>query len=233
MAELKPWFPWEPLEDFEEEMHFLLSGGGSLDRLAGEYLAVPELAALGFYRDGTPRKFVADQTGHPHPRVMLIGEAPGGDEDEAGEPFVGVAGRLLNETLAEAGVSRTDDCWATNPLKHRPIDDAGKNRTPTPREIELARPFLLREIELLDPLIVVTLGNVPTETVWPDAPGILTCQGEWRELPDGRAHLPVVHPSFALRDRRGPGMEAFRSGLAKLGEMVALIRTPTSEELAS
>ncbi len=218
MTRLSPWSPWGPLEEHEAD---LVQLGADLSQLADHYMDVPELAALAIRADGTERPYVTDRTGHPHPLVLLVGEAPGGDEDREGEPFVGRAGRFLDRELERAGIGRRDDCYATNSLKHRPVDERDRNRRPTDREVELSRPFLLREIELIDPLIVVTLGGVGTSVVWPEAPSITVCQGELRELPTGHSHLPVVHPSFAMRDEYGAPGQMFRHGVRRLGELVA------------
>jgi uracil-DNA glycosylase family 4 len=92
--------------------------------------------------------------------VMLVGEAPGADEDRTGRPFVGAAGRLLTETLARLGVSR-DDVYITNVVKCRPPN----NRTPTQVEVETCLPYLLRQIELLKPRRIVALGLTSAKTL--------------------------------------------------------------------
>jgi DNA polymerase len=92
--------------------------------------------------------------------VMLVGEAPGADEDRTGRPFVGAAGRLLTETLARLGVSR-DDVYITNVVKCRPPN----NRTPTQVEVETCLPYLLRQIELLKPKRIVALGLTSAKTL--------------------------------------------------------------------
>jgi uracil-DNA glycosylase family 4 len=209
MLVMTPWRPWPPDEvearyyDWQEELH----------RIEDDYLRDPVLAAL----EQTATRLVEDDTGDPHPRIVFIGEAPGEEEDRTGVPFVGKSGKCLDEELRPLHIDRSKH-YTSNVLKHRPPG----NRTPTAAEITAAAPFLRREIDLLDPLIVVTMGNVPTQALWPEAPGITRCHGIARSLSDGRVHLPVVHPSYALRSAEG--MAAFRVDLAVLAELLSATR---------
>ena len=99
-------------------------------------------------------------TGHPQADIMFVGEAPGFYEDRQGEPFVGAAGKLLNELLQSIGLSR-GDIFIANVIKCRPPN----NRDPLPEEIETCKPFLLQQIELISPKLVCTLGNFATQTL--------------------------------------------------------------------
>lgn len=133
--------------------------------------------------------------GDPHARVMLIGEAPGRDEDLSGLPFVGAAGKLLSELLAHAGLSR-EEVYIANVLKCRPPG----NRNPRPEEIERCTPFLEEQIRLVDPEVIVTLGNFATRFVLGTREGITQMRGVAR-LVAGRLVLPVFHPAAIVYDR--------------------------------
>jgi DNA polymerase len=149
-------------------------------------------------------------------RLLLVGEAPGAQEDQAGLPFVGRAGALLDELLAEAGLDRGDAAVA-NVLKCRPPG----NRRPTRPEVATCRPWLLRQIELADPALVVTLGGTAAE--WALGPGVRL--GAAR----GRVHRyeawPLVvtyHPSAALRfGPRGAPRAALQADLVQVAALLA------------
>jgi DNA polymerase len=131
--------------------------------------------------------------------LMLIGEAPGADEDRIGRPFVGKAGQLLDRMLAAIGRDR-DSAYITNVLFWRPPG----NRNPTPAEIDLCKPFVLRHIALARPRAIVILGGVAAGALVPGSPGIMRLRGRWLtlEIP-GLAEpveaLPMYHPAFLLR----------------------------------
>ena len=131
--------------------------------------------------------------GDPAARVMVVGEAPGASEDRAGEPFVGRAGRLLDEVLEQAGLPRPT-VWVTNVVKARPPG----NRDPRPDEVEHCRPWLLAELELLHPWLVVPLGR---HALGHFAPGAKITQVAGTRLmsPGGLDLFPLLHPAAALR----------------------------------
>ncbi|MDH4236336.1 MAG: uracil-DNA glycosylase, partial [Nitrospira sp.] len=106
------------------------------------------------------RSQVVFGVGNPHASVMFVGEAPGANEDLKGEPFVGAAGKILNDLLASANLSR-DQIYIANVIKCRPPD----NRDPEPDEVEICKPFLLQQIQLIRPKLVCTLGNWATQTL--------------------------------------------------------------------
>lgn len=133
--------------------------------------------------------------GDPHARVMLIGEAPGREEDLSGLPFVGAAGKLLSELLAHAGLSR-HEVYIANVVKCRPPG----NRNPKPEEIERCAPFLEEQIRLVDPMVIVTLGNFATRFVLGTREGITQVRGVARPV-GGRLVLPVFHPAAIVYDR--------------------------------
>jgi uracil-DNA glycosylase len=135
--------------------------------------------------------------GRPQAHVMLIGEAPGRDEDLEGKPFVGRAGQLLDRMLAAIGLSE-HDAHITNIVYWRPPG----NRTPTPQEAQVCRPFLERQIELVAPAIIVLLGGAAAKHLFGVADGIMRIRGKWRELEIGSSKpraLATLHPAYLLR----------------------------------
>jgi len=137
--------------------------------------------------------------GHPAARVMVIGEAPGREEDRAGMPFIGRAGQLLDKMFAAIGLSRHEDApdtalYITNVLPWRPP----QNRDPLPEEIALMKPFLLRHIELAQPDFIVTMGNPSTKTLRDTTQGITRMRGQWGEVL-GIPSVPLFHPAYLLR----------------------------------
>ena len=128
---------------------------------------------------------------------MLIGEAPGREEDLEGKPFVGRAGQLLDKMLAAIGLGEAD-VHITNIVYWRPPG----NRTPTPQEAQVCRPFLERQIELVQPELIVLLGGVATKHILDVAEGIMRVRGTWREIEiAGRRvrALATLHPAYLLR----------------------------------
>jgi uracil-DNA glycosylase family 4 len=144
---------------------------------------------------GDTRTTLVFGVGDPNARVVFIGEAPGKNEDLKGEPFVGAAGQLLNELLAEAGLAR-DDVYIANVLKCRPPG----NRNPEPGEIETCTPFLREQIRVIDPEVLVTLGNFATKFVLRTDVGITRLHGKLHNA--GRFKvLPIYHPAATIYDR--------------------------------
>ena len=139
--------------------------------------------------------------GVPGARLMLIGEAPGQDEDRKGKPFVGRAGQLLDRMLAAIGLARHagapgSGAYITNVLPWRPPG----NRTPSDAEIAAFLPFLRRHVALAAPVVVMTLGNTPTRALLATTTGIKRMRGTWRMLePGGLPLLPSFHPAYLLR----------------------------------
>ncbi|MBA3812631.1 MAG: uracil-DNA glycosylase, partial [Caulobacteraceae bacterium] len=136
--------------------------------------------------------------GRPDAPVMIVGEAPGGEEDLRGEPFVGKAGQLLDRMIAAAGLEGR--VFITNTVFWRPPG----NRTPTLAEQQACAPFLERTIELVGPRILLLAGGAAAKAMLGQAEGILTLRGRWFEWrsSDGRLELPAMptpHPAFLLR----------------------------------
>lgn len=144
---------------------------------------------------GDSRTTLVFGTGDPHARLMFIGEAPGRNEDLKGEPFVGAAGRLLDELLESIGLHR-HDVYIANILKCRPPG----NRDPLPAEVDTCTRFLTEQVKLVDPLVIATLGNHATRFVLETTRPIGSLRGRLFEK-DGRRIVPIFHPAAALYDR--------------------------------
>jgi DNA polymerase len=135
--------------------------------------------------------------GNPEAEIMLVGEGPGEQEDLQGKPFVGRAGQLLDRMLAAIGLDRTK-VYIANMVPWRPPG----NRDPSPEELALCTPFLLRQVELVAPKFLVTLGNVPTKSLFGTSSGITRMRGQWKELELGGHRvrsLATLHPAYLLR----------------------------------
>ncbi|MGR3760507.1 uracil-DNA glycosylase [Roseobacteraceae bacterium NS-SX3] len=126
-------------------------------------------------------------------RVMIIGEAPGRDEDLQGKPFVGRAGQLLDKMLAAIGLSREENVYITNVLPWRPP----QNRDPLPAEIAMLTPFLARHVQLAEPEILVLMGNISCQAVLGKR-GITRLRGQWDQA-WGKPVIPMFHPAYLLR----------------------------------
>lgn len=155
--------------------------------------------------DGCNLKLTAKNTvfgdGNPKARLMLVGEAPGRDEDIEGRPFVGRSGQLLDRMLAAIGHDRRDNAYIANVIYWRPPG----NRDPSDLEVAICRPFILRQIELVDPTLVVFLGAQPARSLLGGEAvrdGINKLRGRWCELEIGSKRfkaLPTFHPAYLLR----------------------------------
>ncbi len=135
--------------------------------------------------------------GNPEAEIMLVGEGPGEQEDLIGKPFVGRAGQLLDRMLAAIGLDRTK-VYIANMVPWRPPG----NRDPSPEELAQCTPFLVRQVELVAPKLLVTLGNVPTKALFDTTQGITRMRGQWREIAIGNHQvkaLATLHPAYLLR----------------------------------
>jgi DNA polymerase len=143
--------------------------------------------------------------GNPKAKILLVGEAPGPQENIKGKPFVGPAGQLLDKILQAAEFDPENDVYITNSVFRMPPGDDGKSfRKPNDKEIEFYRPFVFEIIRLINPLIVLMTGNVACQSVLQKT-GITSLRGKWTEL-DGRWLMPIFHPSYLLRNQsREPG----------------------------
>jgi uracil-DNA glycosylase len=169
--------------------------------LARQASSLDELAAILDRFEGCALKVTAKNLcfyrGLPRARVMLIGEAPGREEDLAGKPFVGPAGQLLDKMLVAIGLGE-EHVHITNIVYWRPPG----NRTPTPQEAQVCRPFLERQVEIVAPELLVLLGGAAAKHVLAASDGIMRLRGRVREVTIGGRTRPVVatlHPAYLLR----------------------------------
>lgn len=132
--------------------------------------------------------------GNPNADLMLIGEAPGAEEDKQGEPFVGRAGQLLNEILAAINFDR-DDVYIANILKHRPPN----NRNPKPEERKRSLPFLLRQIDLINPKLILCLGKVAAQTLLDNNNSLSSMRGKFHTFRGEYELMATYHPAALLR----------------------------------
>ena len=144
--------------------------------------------------------------GNPAAKLMIIGEAPGTNEDREGKPFVGRSGQLLDKILAAVNLDSEKDVFITNAVFRLPPGDNGKPlRKPTPSEITYYKPYIMEIIRLIDPKIILLAGGVATASILEEKRGITKTRGEWREW-DGRWVMPIFHPAYLLRNQsRKPG----------------------------
>jgi DNA polymerase len=159
--------------------------------------------------------------------LMFVGEAPGANEDRLGLPFVGQAGKLLDKLLAEIGLER-QDVFICNTIKCRPPD----NRDPHPHEIEACRPYLFRQIDLIEPTVICTLGNFATKLLRDDTTGISRLHGQAEERvigPRAVRLLPLYHPAAALYTPST--LETLRADFARIPDLLAQGPPPQPEPL--
>jgi DNA polymerase len=176
---------------------------GTLRRVAtGDVATIPDLAslradALGCTRCplAPTRTQVVFGVGRDDADLMFVGEGPGADEDRLGEPFVGRAGKLLTSLIEGIGMSRSE-VYIANVVKCRPPG----NRDPQPVEIETCRPYLERQLDLVAPRVVVTLGNFATKLLLDTKVGITKLRGQQFPYRDGATLIPALHPSAVLRN---------------------------------
>jgi len=177
----------------------------------------PQLAAT--------RTTVVFGNGNADADLMFVGEAPGANEDRQGLPFVGQAGKLLDTLLGEIGLSRPE-VWVCNVLKCRPPG----NRDPHPAEIEACQDYLLRQVELIEPRVICTLGNFATKLLRGDPTGITRLHGREEVRVIGRRAVrlyPIFHPAAALYTPAN--VEVLRADFARLPELLALDVPPQPE----
>lgn len=144
--------------------------------------------------------------GNPEAKIMVIGEAPGADEDIQGKPFVGISGQLLDRMFATIGLSRQTNIYITNIIPYRPPG----NRQPTTQEITQCLPFVQRHIELINPELLILVGGVSAKTILNTNEGIMRLRGRWHTYMSEGLATPIkcmatFHPAFLLRS---PGQKA-------------------------
>jgi len=143
--------------------------------------------------------------GNPQAKLMIVGEAPGPQENIQGRPFVGRAGQLLDKILEATDFNSETDVYITNSVFRMPPGEDGKAfRKPTDKEIEYYRPFVNEIIRLIDPVIILLTGNVACQSILGKT-GITSLHGQWSQV-QGRWVMPIYHPSYLLRNpSREPG----------------------------
>jgi len=154
--------------------------------------AVPACTACGLHATRTQTVF---GVGDERADWLLVGEAPGAEEDRLGEPFVGQAGRLLDNMLAAIGLARGDNVYICNVLKCRPPG----NRNPEPDEVAKCTPFLLRQIELIEPKLIVAMGRFAAQTLLNTDASIASLRGRVHRYA-GRPLIVTYHPAYLLRN---------------------------------
>lgn len=184
------------------------AAAGTLDAL---HAAIAAFEACALKRTAKNTVF---SDGNPQAPVMVIGEAPGADEDRVGKPFVGVSGQLLDRMLAQIGLDRQTGFYITNILPWRPPG----NRTPTSGEIALCMPFVERHVALVRPRLIVLAGGVAAKTMLATSDGIMKLRGRWFEYgPPGLENtiptMATFHPAYLLRSP-AQKREAWRDLLA-------------------
>ena len=168
------------------------------------------------------RSQVVFGVGNPHASIMFVGEAPGFFEDQKGEPFVGAAGKLLNDLLQSAGLSR-DQIYIANVIKCRPPN----NRDPEPDEVETCKPFLMQQIQLIRPKLVCTLGNWATQTLLERKVGITKVKAQAFYMKDF-VIFPLLHPAAALH--QGNLLDTLKEDFKKLKEFLDRHSQPAPTE---
>ena len=159
--------------------------------------------------------------GSPNSEIVFIGEAPGRGEDVAGRPFVGAAGRLLNEMLESIGIAR-EDVYISNIVKYRPPG----NRDPSPSEIEAFWPYLQKQLAVIKPKLIVTLGRHATGLF---IPGLSISQEHGRpKRKGGQVYLPLYHPAAALY--QGSLKQTLMDDFAKIPQILKLIDQSNNRE---
>ena len=177
-----------PVAPVVDETRSARIAGLSWDEVAAE---VAECRACGLC-EGRNRTVFG--TGSPSARWMIVGEAPGAEEDKQGEPFVGQAGRLLDSMLAAIGRKRPEDVYISNVLKCRPPN----NRNPEPLEVAQCSPFLLRQVELVQPALIIAMGRFAAQTLLGTDASIASLRGKVHRY-QGRPTVVTYHPAYLLR----------------------------------
>ena len=132
--------------------------------------------------------------GNVFANLLIVGEAPGAQEDLEGKPYVGKSGKLLNDLLTKAGIDLREDVYFCNVIKCRPPN----NRKPTNKEINIHKPWLMQQIKIVDPKIIILTGTTAMRTVLEIKNPISNLRGKWI-LKDGREIMTIFHPSYLLR----------------------------------
>ena len=177
---------------------------------------------------GATRKNTVFSRGNPEAKLLFLGEAPGGDEDAQGIPFVGRAGQLLDRMIAAMGLDPALDVYVCNILKCRPPE----NRRPAPDEMESCFPYVHEQIELVKPDVIVALGNTAVSAILSTTIGITKLRGAWKLYRGKTPVMPTYHPSYLLRpsptqnESKREAWEDLQQVLAKLGRSLPPRKKP-------
>ncbi|MDD3594491.1 MAG: uracil-DNA glycosylase [Candidatus Gastranaerophilales bacterium] len=166
------------------------------------------------------RTNVVFSDGNPSAKLMIIGEAPGKNEDERGLPFVGRSGQLLERLLANEGITRANDVYICNTVKCRPPE----NRVPTNEEKELCKGYLDAQISLIKPEIILLCGATAVQSMLDVKKGITSIRGEFFDGPFGAKMMPIFHPAYLLRyqsDKEGSPMRLMKDDIKKVKEFLS------------
>ena len=169
---------------------------------------------------GRTRNNIVFSDGNPEAKILLIGEAPGADEDATGIPFVGRAGKLLTNLIEESGLSRQNDFYICNTVKCRPPE----NRVPTDEEKKICEQFLLSQIKIVNPKLIVLCGATSAKSFLGNKIKISRIRGQWFKLFDNIDTTVIFHPSYLLRnhsDKEGSPRWLTKQDLLKIKNFIS------------
>lgn len=217
----------------------LEGSAGIGDPIADKSAAMNELRQRALVCERCPhlvrtRTQVVFGVGHLDAELMFVGEAPGAEEDRAGEPFVGVAGQLLTRIITAMGYSR-DTVYIANVLKCRPDLPPGTstgNRAPRPDEMETCKPYLLRQIEIVRPKVLVALGATAVQGLLGLTSPMGSVRGRWQRF-QGVPVMPTYHPAYLSRAERGPdrGFREKRKTWEDMMQVLERLGRPITERM--
>jgi len=170
------------------------------------------------------RKNLVFGVGNPQARLVFVGEGPGADEDAKGEPFVGAAGQVLNRIISAMGLKR-EEVYICNVVKCRPPG----NRDPESDEIATCSPFLLRQLQSVNPEVIVALGKPASHTLLGTKEPISKLRGKFRDF-HGIPLMPTFHPSYLLRKQGEGNMESFWEVWDDMAQVLRLLKLPVPEK---
>ena len=173
---------------------------------------------------GKTRNNLVFGVGNPQARLVFVGEGPGADEDAKGEPFVGAAGQVLNRIISAMGLKR-EEVYICNVVKCRPPG----NRDPEADEIATCSPFLLRQLQSVNPEVIVALGKPATQTLLGVKEPISKLRGKFRDF-HGIPLMPTYHPSYLLRKQGEGSMESFWEVWDDMTQVLRLLKLPVPEK---
>ena len=173
---------------------------------------------------GKTRRNLVFGVGNPQARLVFVGEGPGADEDAKGEPFVGAAGKVLNRLITNMGLKR-EEVYICNVVKCRPPS----NRDPEPDEVATCSPFLLRQLQSINPEVIVALGKPAAQTLLGTNDAISRLRGKFRDF-NGIPLMPTYHPSFLLRKQGEGSTDAFWEVWDDMTQVLRLLKLPVPDK---